>query len=110
MAPPSPTPVVQSLDLSITKHFSKLKDPRRAHRRLHLLQDIIVTALCAVIPGAQDWQEIESFSKKRRDWLKRVLKLPHGIPAHDDFERVFDLLDPQAFQASSRAWWQGGHA
>ena len=63
----SPTSHSQPPDLSIPKHFSKLKDPRRAHRRLHLLQDIIVIALRAVIAGAQDWQEIETFGRKRRE-------------------------------------------
>lgn len=93
-------------DLSIPNYFRKLKDPRRAHRRLHLLQDIIVIALCAVIAGAQDWQEIETFGRKRRDWLKRFLKLSNGTPAHDTFERVFDRLKPQAFQACFRKWVQ----
>jgi predicted transposase YbfD/YdcC len=93
-------------DRSIHKHFAKLKDPRRRHRRLHRLQDIIVIALCAVIAGAQDWQEIVTFGQKRRDWLKRFLALPNGIPSHDTFERVFDRLDPQAFQACFRAWVQ----
>src|SRR5712692_7274991 len=59
---------------------------RRAHRRLHVPQDIIVIALCAVIAGAQDWQEIETFGCKRRAWLQQFLKLPHGIPSHETFE------------------------
>jgi predicted transposase YbfD/YdcC len=94
----------QPQDLSIPRYFAKLKDPRRRHRRLHLLQDIIVIALCAVIAGAQDWQEIETFGRKRRDWLKRLVQLPNGIPSHDTFERVFDRLQPQAFQACFREW------
>src|SRR6266851_2199250 len=96
----------QSASLSITKLFTKLKDPRRRHRRLHHLQDIIVIALCAVIAGAQDWQDIETFGRQRRDWLQRFLALPHGIPSHDTFERVFDRLKPQAFQACFRHWVQ----
>jgi hypothetical protein len=106
MAAPLPSSHKQLPDLSIPKHFSKLKDPRRAHRRLHLLQDIIVIALCAVIAGAQDWQEIETFGCKRLDWLKGFLKLPNDIPSHDTFERVFDRLKPQAFQACFREWVQ----
>jgi predicted transposase YbfD/YdcC len=106
MAAASPTSHIQPPDLSIPKFFRKLKDPRRAHRRLHLLQDIIVIALCAVIAGAQDWQEVETFGRKRRDWLKRFLELPNGIPSHDTFERVFDRLRPQAFQACFRDWVQ----
>jgi predicted transposase YbfD/YdcC len=88
----------------VTKYFKSLKDPRRRHRRLHSLQDIIVIALCAVIAGAQDWQEIALFGRERRDWFKRFLQLAHGIPSHDTFERVFDRLAPEAFQACFRQW------
>src|SRR5262245_12281637 len=93
-----------SPDLSIPRYFRKLKDPRRRHRRLHRLHDIIVIALCAVIAGAQDWQEIETFGRKRKDWLRRFLPLPNGVPSHDTFERVFDRLRPQAFQACFQEW------
>jgi predicted transposase YbfD/YdcC len=103
MAPLS-QPSPEQPDLSIPRFFTKLKDPRRAHRRLHHLQDVIVIALCAVIAGAQDWQEIETFGRKRHDWLRGFLALPNGIPSHDTFERVFNRLQPQAFQACFRAW------
>lgn len=106
MAPSCPAPQGPQTNLSIAKYFAKLKDPRRRHRRLHHLQDIIVIALCAVIAGAQDWQEIETFGRTRRDWLRRFLELPNGIPAHDTFERVFNRLKPQAFQACFREWVQ----
>src|SRR3954469_8902539 len=106
MIPVSPASPNHTSDLSMPKYFRKLKDPRRRHRRLHNLQDIIVIALCAVIAGAQDWQEIETFGRKRRAWLQRFLSLPNGIPAHDTFERVFDRLNPSAFQACFRAWVQ----
>jgi hypothetical protein len=66
--------------VSILKHFGRLKDPRRAHRRLHLLSDIVAIALCAVIAGAQDWQEVETFGRKRRARLERFLSLPNGVP------------------------------
>jgi predicted transposase YbfD/YdcC len=102
----SPVSQKPSRSLSVTNYFAQLKDPRRRHRRLHLLQDLIVVALCAVIAGAQDWQEIETFGRKRRDWLKRFLKLPNGIPSHDTFERVFNRLNPPAFQACFRQWVQ----
>jgi predicted transposase YbfD/YdcC len=32
------------------------------------------------------------------------LKLPHGIPSHDTFGRVFALLDPKAFETCFRTW------
>jgi predicted transposase YbfD/YdcC len=106
MALPSQVSHERRSDLSIPQYFAKLKDPRRAHRRLHHLRDVIVIALCAVIAGAQDWHRIETFGRKRRDWLDGFLELPNGIPSHDTFERVFDRLKPRAFQACFREWVQ----
>jgi predicted transposase YbfD/YdcC len=104
MTAASPTSHRPPAHLSIPTFFARLKDPRRAHRRLHRLQDIIVIALCAVIAGAQDWQEIALFGRNRYDWLKRFLPLPNGIPSHDTFERVFNRLKPEAFQACFLDW------
>jgi predicted transposase YbfD/YdcC len=104
MAAASPASYDLPRDVSIPRYFAKLKDPRRVHRRLHLLQDIIVISLCATIAGAKDWQEIALFGHKRHDWFQRFLKLPHGIPSHDTLERVFARLHPEAFQACFRNW------
>lgn len=89
---------------AVTKYFARLRDPRRRHRKLHLLMDIITIAICAVIAGANDWQEVVTFAQHRQAWLSSFLTLPHGVPSHDTFERVFDRLDPQAFGACFRQW------
>ena len=90
--------------LAVCKHFARLRDPRRRHLRRHLLIDIIVIALCAVICGANDWAQIVTFAHGRHEWLQTFLALPNGIPSHDTFERVFDRLDPQAFLACFQQW------
>jgi predicted transposase YbfD/YdcC len=89
---------------SITRYFRRLRDPRRQHLKRHLLIDVIVIAICGVICGANDWQQVATFARKRRAWLETFLELPNGIPSHDTLERVFDRLDPQAFQACFRQW------
>jgi hypothetical protein len=90
--------------LSVAQFFTRLRDPRRRHRRRHLLLDIVVLTLCAVIAGANDWQQVVTFATKRRTWLATFLALPNGMPSHDTLERVFDRLDPHAFQACFRQW------
>jgi predicted transposase YbfD/YdcC len=90
--------------LAIKHYFRALKDPRRRHRRLHGLLDIVVVAICAVLCGADNWQAIATFGQRRQAWLRRFLALPNGIPSHDTFERLFDRVDPQAFQACFRTW------
>jgi predicted transposase YbfD/YdcC len=89
---------------AVTRFFSRLRDPRRNHRKRHLLIDLIVITLCAVICGANDWQQVVTFARRRRAWLETFLRLPNGLPSHDTFERVFERLDPQAFQACFRQW------
>src|SRR3954454_13392780 len=90
--------------LSIGHHFAELRDPRRQHGQRHRLLDIIVIALCAVIAGSDTWQEVETFTRRRRDWLARFLDLDNGVPCHDTFERVFDRLDPLALQRCLLSW------
>jgi predicted transposase YbfD/YdcC len=89
---------------SIKRHFRKLRDPRVRGRTRYLLVDIIVMALCGVIANCDGWRDIALFAKKRHSWFKRFLTLPDGVPAHDTFERVFNQLDPQVFQACLAGW------
>jgi predicted transposase YbfD/YdcC len=89
---------------SIKRHFRKLWDSRVRGRTRHLLVDIIVMAICGVIADCDSWREIALFAQKRQAWFKRFLKLPHGVPAHDTFERVFNQLDPETFQVCVVAW------
>jgi predicted transposase YbfD/YdcC len=89
---------------SIKKHFRKLKDPRLHRRRRHLLLDIIVIAICAVISDCDTWEDIGLFAKKRADWLRRFLGLSNGVPSPDTFCRVFSRLDPEAFGACFQSW------
>jgi predicted transposase YbfD/YdcC len=96
--------------LSIRKHFARLPDPRLNRRKRHLLTDIVVIALCAVICGANNFPQIAAFGKRRRDWLARFLRLPNGIPSHDTFERVFQRLCPDSFQRCFLAWLRQLHA
>jgi predicted transposase YbfD/YdcC len=93
-----------STPLTIKHHFRKLKDPRIDRHKRHHLLDIIVVALCAVLCGAKDWQQVEAFGKQRLDWLRRFIALANGIPSHDTFERVFDRIDPSAFHRCFQQW------
>lgn len=95
--------------VTIKKYFRRLKDPRLNRRKRHLLLDIIVIAVCGVVCGCNDWQQIVTFGQARHAWLKKFLRLPNGIPSHDTFERVFDRLAPRAFQVCFREWMQALH-
>ena len=90
--------------LSIFDHFTELDDPRIERTKRHLLLDIVALSICAVIAGAEGWEDIEEFGKQKEDWLKTFLRLPNGIPSHDTINRVFRRLKPDQFQRCFASW------
>lgn len=67
------------------KYFAELRDPRVERTREHLLEEILLIAIAAVLSGADSWNEIEDYGQAKVEWLKTFLKLPGGIPSHDTF-------------------------
>src|SRR3989454_10204135 len=91
---------------ALIDHFSKLEDPRIDRHKEHKLIDILVIAICAILCGANDWVAVETFGKAKQEWFQRFLALPHGIPSHDTFGRVFALLSPEHLQECFLSWTQ----
>jgi predicted transposase YbfD/YdcC len=98
--------MARSTVVSLRECFAMVRDPRREHQRFHLLWDIIAITICAVISGADGWPDVEEYGRCKQAWLESFLELPHGIPSHDTFARVFALLDPLSFQEGFRNWVQ----
>lgn len=89
-------------------HFATLTDPRHpgAPNSRHLLMDILIIAVCAVISGAEGWEDLEEYGKAQAAWFADLLDLPHGIPGHDTFRRVLSRLDPDELTRCFIAWTQ----
>ncbi len=88
---------------SIGDFLSDLTEPRKSNKR-HKLIDIVTIALAAVICCADTWEEIEEFGHTKRKWFRQFLELPHGIPAHDTFARIFASTNPKEFQQTFLGW------
>ena len=89
---------------SILAQFSDLQDPRSTVNRTHLLGDIIVISIMAVIAGAEGPKGIGVWATSNEDWLRERLELPGGIPSHDTIGRVLMALKPASFQACFQRW------
>lgn len=93
---------------SITEYFDELPDPRSEVNRAHLLVDVIVIAICAILAGADGPTGIAVWAKSPTvaEWLRQHLVLPHGIPSKDTYRRVLQRLRPAAFQLCFQTWLQ----
>jgi predicted transposase YbfD/YdcC len=89
---------------SIIDHFTELEDPRIDRHKRHSLIDIIVLTVCAVISGAETWEDIEDYGRYKEEWLVRFLALPNGIPSHDTIRRLFIRLNPEELQQCFLSW------
>ena len=87
----------------IPRAFVDMPDPRRSNS-CHRLIDLLTLALFAVICGCDGWVEVQTYCRAKLAWFKTFLDLPHGIPSHDTFGRVFAKLDPDEFEKRFQAW------
>jgi hypothetical protein len=86
------------------KHFADLHDPRVKRTREHLLEEILLITIAAILSGSNGWNEIEDYAHSNHPWFKGILTLPSGIPSHDTFNRVFSALDPEELERGFVAW------
>lgn len=89
---------------SLHQYFSQLPDPRIHRNKKHLLIDIIILTIIAVLCGAESWDSIEMFGNSKKDFLSKILRLPNGIPSHDTINRVFSLIRADKFEQIFTRW------
>jgi predicted transposase YbfD/YdcC len=89
---------------SIASYFESLDDPRHIRNRKHLLVDIAVIAVSAIICGCDGPTAIRRWAKHRESWLAQHLALPNAIPSRDCIRRTLIVLKPEAFQRCFQAW------
>ena len=78
--------------------FAGVRDPRQDNSR-HNLHEVLMIALCTFLCGGEDCSDMALFGEAKEPFLRQFLRLPHGIPSHDTFSRLFRRLDPVPFHA-----------
>lgn len=92
---------------NLVEALAAIPDPRRQCQNLrHRLVDVLVLGFCGVLCGSEDFVEIAAFGRSKEDFFRRFLELPHGIPSHDTFRRVFQAVCPHALQRGLIQWLQ----
>jgi predicted transposase YbfD/YdcC len=90
--------------MKLQECFVDLPDHRVEGRILHLLNDILVLTICAVVCGANDWDHVEMWGIAKIEWLRKFVPLKNGIPSPDTIGRVFAAIDNKCFQACFIRW------
>ncbi len=75
-----------------------MSDPRHVRNRKHLLVDVVVTAVCALVCGCDGPTAIHRWATPRHEWGRPFLTLANGLPSRDCIRRVLIALPPEAFQ------------
>ena len=68
--------------------FEALDDTRQQAKVLYPLPEILLLCLCAVLGGADSWVEVALYGRHKLEFLRRFLPFAHGVPSHDQGERV----------------------
>jgi predicted transposase YbfD/YdcC len=94
-----------ALTCALVEQLQTIADPRRQNENLkHPLVDIILLGFCGVLAGCEDFVELATWGHINEAFLRTFLELPHGIPSHDTFTRVFAMLPPATLQAVLVPW------
>jgi hypothetical protein len=82
---------VETIMEGFAKCFDDLEDPRTGNAGRHDLLEILKISLCTVLSGGQTTVDMAIFGREKEPFLRDFLKLKHGPPSHDTFNRVFRL-------------------
>ncbi|PHJ42244.1 hypothetical protein AK965_07000 [Vibrio sp. PID17_43] len=91
---------------TFSKHFGDLKDPRQSAKISYPLFDVLFLAVCAIIAGAEGWEDIEDFGEIHLGRFLQKGLFKDGMPVHDTIARIVSRLDPAEFQACFTNWMQ----
>ena len=58
---------------NLSELCTSITDPRINRRKLHSLESIITISVCAVICGAESWNDIEDFGILKKEFFESFL-------------------------------------
>jgi predicted transposase YbfD/YdcC len=104
LKPELPLTSINEIQASLLTYLQDIPDPRVSRTQKHLLTDILVIAILAVIAGAKGWEDMENYGLSKQSWLSEFLELPNGIPSDDTFRRVFERINPEVLAKVLSQW------
>ena len=91
---------------SLHSIIAGLPDPRVERTRFHRMDDMHIISICAILCGAESFEDMALFGRTKAPWLRTFFELLHGIPSHDTFNRLLSALAPESFLEAFMRWTQ----
>ena len=81
----------------LRKLFKGVKDPRISNATRHDFKEMLTISLFSSLCGGHTCVDMAEFAVGNEKFLRKFMRLEHGLPSHDSFSRVFRRMDPKSF-------------
>jgi predicted transposase YbfD/YdcC len=93
--------------MDIRTSLSIIPDPRIERCKKHLLADMLLLGIIAMVCGVESVEDMVFFGETHYPWLKQYLSLSNGIPSADTILRVLGRIDHRKFGECFLSWTRG---
>ncbi|SEK39312.1 Predicted transposase YbfD/YdcC associated with H repeats [Halomonas daqiaonensis] len=90
-------------------HLSIVPDFRQACKVQHQLSDILFLTVCAVICGAEGWDEIQGFGHAKIYFFRQYGDFEAGVHSHDTLARVMAKVNAEQLHTAFAEWVKACH-
>ena len=80
--------------------FKGDEDPRTSNATRHDFHEMIMISLLSSLCGGQSCVDAADFAVANEEFLRRFMRLKHGLPSHDALSLVFRTIDSGALAAA----------
>jgi len=76
----------------LEESLAEIKDARQEWKVWHPLKSVLFIGFATILSGGDSFEDMERFGESKREFFEKHLDLSNGVPSHDTFRRVFEMI------------------
>ena len=76
----------------LQESLAGIEDARQEWKVLHPLENVLLIGFAAILCGGESFEDMERFGEGKKDFFVLHLDMGNGVPLHDTFRRVFEMI------------------
>ena len=84
--------------------LGEIQDVRCSRGKRHCLLHVLVIAVCGILHGYNDFDDIYDYARGNEQWFDDLLGLWSGIPCAKTFNNVFRIIPAESFLEAFLKW------